>query len=62
MRLMTWELCVDTQSVRIIWGTHAEYSVNMWEHMWIHDTQSEEQENMMEAPTDKNPNWASFSY
>jgi hypothetical protein len=62
MRLMTQELCIDTQSVRIIQGTHAEYSVNMQEHMQIHDMQSEEWENMMETPADKNPNWASFGY
>jgi hypothetical protein len=52
---MTQELHVDTQSVQIIWGTHTEYSVNMWEHTWIHDTQSEEWENTMETPADKNP-------
>jgi hypothetical protein len=60
MRLMAQELCVDTQSVRIIRGTHTEYSVNMWEHTWIHDTQSEKRENTIETPADKNPNWASF--
>jgi hypothetical protein len=59
---MTQELCVDTQSVQVIRGTHAEYSVNTWEHTQIHDMQSEEQENMMETPADKNPNQASFGY
>jgi hypothetical protein len=34
--------------------------VNMQEHTRIHDTQSEEWENMMGTPADKNPNWASF--
>jgi hypothetical protein len=61
-RLVTQELCVDTQSVRVIWGTHAEYSVNTQEHKQIHDMQLEEQENMIETPADKQPNWASFCY
>jgi hypothetical protein len=57
---MTQELCIDTQSVQIIWGTHAEYSVNLQEHTQIHDTQSEEWANTMGTPADKSPNWASF--
>ena len=62
MRLITWGLLVDTQSVQIIVGTHAEYFVNTWEHVWIHDTQSEEQVHMLETPANKNPNQASFGY
>jgi hypothetical protein len=62
MRLIAWELCVDTQSVRIIWGTHAEYSVNTWEHKQMHDTQSEEWENMIETLANQYPNRESFCY
>jgi hypothetical protein len=46
---MTRELCVDTQSVQKIQGTHAEYSVNTQEHMQIHDTQSEEWADTLET-------------
>jgi hypothetical protein len=59
-RLITRELHVDTQSVRKIWGTHAEHSVNTREHMRIHDTQSEKQEDTLVTPADKKPNRASF--
>jgi hypothetical protein len=60
MRFITQELCVDTQSVRIIRGTHAEHSVNTREHTRIHDTQSEKWEDALETPADKKPNRASF--
>jgi hypothetical protein len=59
---MTQELGVDTQSVRKIQGTHAEHSVNTWEHMWIHDTQSEKREDTLVTLADKKPNRASFGY
>jgi hypothetical protein len=36
--------------------------VNTQEYMQIHDTQSEVQENTLETPADKTPNWASFGY
>jgi hypothetical protein len=61
-RLMTRELHVDTQSVRKIRGTHAEYSVNMREHTQIHDTQSEERADTLETLADKKSNRASFGY
>ena len=61
-RLILHKLRTDTQSIWIIWGTHAENSVNTREHTWIHDTQSEKQEDMLETLADKKPNWVSFSY
>jgi hypothetical protein len=61
-RLVLRELRTDTQSIRIIWGTHAEHSVNTQEHTWIHDTQSEKRADMLEIPADKKPNQASFGY
>jgi hypothetical protein len=62
MRLVLRELRTDTQSVRIIRGTHAENSVNTQEHTQIHDTQSEERAESLETPADKESNRASFGY
>jgi glucosamine 6-phosphate synthetase-like amidotransferase/phosphosugar isomerase protein len=62
MRLILRELCTDTQSVQILWRTHAEHSVNTQEHMWIHDTQSDERADTLKTLADKKPNQASFGY